>query len=254
MFRSSKSRHGQRAQHVASVGLRPGRHRNGRLHAKILDDDFLHVTVPLVQALDGQQRLDAIFHGLADADQDSGGERHAEFAGVLDRLQSQGGKLVGGAIRRVRGHKIGAGALQHQPQAGIAVAQAFNPVCAEQAGIGVRQQPGFAQHQFAHGFEIMQGAAIAELAQGFAHLGKQRLRTVAQREQRFRAAQLLARLRHGENFVGRHGVRAGLAGIAAVGAVSAVIAAQICQRDENLARIGDDAGAILLLERARSCQ
>ena len=57
---------------------------------------------------------------------------------------------------------------------------------------------------------------------------------------------------HGENVVGRHGVRTGLAGIAAVGAVSAIIAAQVSQRDKHLARVGDDAGAILLLERARS--
>ena len=59
-------------------------------------------------------------------------------------------------------------------------------------------------------------------------------------------------LRHRENFVGRHGVRAGLAGIAAEGAVSAIIAAQIGQRDKHLARVGDDAGTILFFERARS--
>ena len=207
-----------------------------------------------MQALDGQQRFDAVFHGLADADQDSGGERHAEFAGIFDGLQSQSGKFVGRAIRRVRGRKIGAGALQHQSQAGIAGAQAFNPVRAQQAGIGVRQQAGFAQHQFAHGFQIMQRAAIAKLAQGFAHLGKQRLRAVAEREQRLGAAQLLACLRDRENFVGRHGVRARVAGIAAVGAVSAIIAAEVGQRDKHLARVGDDAGTILLLEGARSRQ
>src|ERR1039458_827968 len=98
----------------------------------------------------------------------------------------------------------------------------------------------------------MQRAAIAELAQGFAHLGKQRLWTVAQREQRLSAAQLFALLRHRKNFVGRHAVRAGLAGISAVGAVSAIIAAQVSQRDKPLARVGDDAGTILLLEGARS--
>ena len=98
----------------------------------------------------------------------------------------------------------------------------------------------------------MQRAAIAKLAQGFAHLGKQRLWAVAQREQRFGAAQLFALLRDRQNFVGRHGVRTRLAGIAAVGAVSAIIAAEVGQRDKHFARVGDDAGTILLLEGARS--
>ena len=37
-------------------------------------------------------------------------------------------------------------------------------------------------------------------------------------------------------------MRAGVAGIAAEGAVSAVVAAEIGQRQEDLARVGDDAG------------
>ena len=44
----------------------------------------------------------------------------------------------------------------------------------------------------------------------------------------------------------------GVAGIAAIGAVSAVVAAEVGERDENLARVGDDAGTELLFQRARS--
>jgi hypothetical protein len=45
-----------------------------------------------------------------------------------------------------------------------------------------------------------------------------------------------------QDFVGSHGVGAGIGGITAEGAVSAVVPAEIREREENLARVGDDAG------------
>ena len=55
-------------QLLAVGGRRPG-HDRARLGHEILDDDFLNVAVALVQVLDRMQRLDALFPGLADADQ-----------------------------------------------------------------------------------------------------------------------------------------------------------------------------------------
>ena len=106
----------------------------------------------------------------------------------------------------------------------------------------MRQQGGLAQHQFAHGFEIVQRRLVAEVAQRLAHLGEEQFGLVAQAEERFGASELFAGAGDLEDFVGRHGVRAGVAGIAAEGAVSAIVAAEVGQRQENFARIGDDAG------------
>src|SRR6476660_1236819 len=103
------------------------------------------------------------------------------------------------------------------------------------------QQSCFSKHQFAHRLEIMQCGTETEPTQGLSHLGKDKLRLVAEREKSFRATECLTRFRDRENFVGRHGVSARITGIAAEGAVSAVVSAQVSQRNKDLARIGDDA-------------
>ncbi len=69
---------------------RGGRHRAhpasrcGASRAEVLDDDLLHVPVTLVRLAEGDERLGAVAQGLADADQDAGGEGHADAACVLD--------------------------------------------------------------------------------------------------------------------------------------------------------------------------
>jgi hypothetical protein len=68
----------------------------------------------------------------------------------------------------------------------------------------------------------------------FAVLGEDRLRPVAQGEQRFLGAESLAGAREREDLLGRHAQRAGLARVAAEGAVPAVVAAEIGKRDEDL--------------------
>src|SRR5581483_1238820 len=114
----------------------------------------------------------------------------------------------------------------------------------------MRQQAGLTQHQFAHGFQIVKRRAIAEFAQGFAHLGKNQFRFVAEGKQSLGATECFAFARDLENFVGRHRVGARLARIAAKGAISAIIAAEISERNKNFARIGDHAGAEMVASLA----
>ena len=140
------------------------------------------------------------------------------------------------------GQQRGVCGLEHQAHAGRDRGQARDPLRAEQAGIGMRQQAGLAQHQFAHGFEIVQRGLVAEMPQGLAHLGKEQFGLVAQAEESLGAAEFFSGAGDREDFVGSHGMSAGIAGIAAEGAVSAVVAAEIGQRQKNFARIGDDAG------------
>ena len=69
-----------------------------------------------VQRAQREQRLDALAPGLADADQDAAGERHAQLAGRADRLEPHRGTLVRAAV--VRPAALAQplrGRLQHQP-------------------------------------------------------------------------------------------------------------------------------------------
>ena len=132
--------------------------------------------------------------------------------------------------------------FEHQAHAGGDGGEASDPFGREQAGVGVGQQPGLAQNQFAHGFEIVQRGFVAEVMQGFAHFGKEQFGFVAQAEKGFGASQLFPGVGHGEDFIRRHCMGAGLAGIAAEGAVSAIVTAKIGQGQEDLARVSDHAG------------
>ena len=88
---------------VVEVGLAAPRHARAGLGAEVLDDDFLDVAVALVQvARCASSALDALGARLADADQDAGGERHAQLAGRRDRRQPHRRQLVGRAEMRRR--------------------------------------------------------------------------------------------------------------------------------------------------------
>src|SRR5439155_6032960 len=83
-----QARDGDGAREVGERRLRRVAHRDARLGAEVLDDDFLDVTVALVQIADGGERVDALGGRLADPDQDPGRERDCELAGESDRAQA----------------------------------------------------------------------------------------------------------------------------------------------------------------------
>ena len=80
------------------------------------------------------------------------------------------------------------------------------------------------------------------MAQRFAHLGEKQFRFIAQTEKGFGASEFFAGACDREDFFGSHRMRAGFSGIAAESAIAAVVAAEVGQWEENLARVGDDAG------------
>src|SRR5437763_3338893 len=71
-IRYEQSRESNGPQHFAAAWLRPTAHGNLGLRTEILNDDFLDVTVALVQVANRQQCIHAIFWGLADADENAG--------------------------------------------------------------------------------------------------------------------------------------------------------------------------------------
>ena len=87
---------------------------------------------------------------------------------------------------------------------------------------------------------------------GFAHLGEDQASGLSPRLKRASLHPSFSPARgSGENFLRRHGMRAGLSGIAAEGAVSTVVAAEIGERQKNLTRIGDCASLKGLLRGTR---
>ena len=55
---------------------------------EVLDDDLLQVTELAVHGGERLQGTEAVLTALADADQDSAGERDPQFAGRTDRVQA----------------------------------------------------------------------------------------------------------------------------------------------------------------------
>jgi flavin reductase (DIM6/NTAB) family NADH-FMN oxidoreductase RutF len=230
-------------------------HGNAGFGAKILDDDFLYVPVTPVQIEDGQQRIDAVRHGFADADQQSGGEGNALLPGFLNGAQALGGKLIGGVVvGRAGVQQFPIGGFEHETHAGRNGGKAGDPFGAEQSGIGMRQQGGFAKDEFAHGLEIMECRFVAEMAHRVSHLRKQELGLVSQAEKSLGATEFLSLASHGEHLVRVHGMSAGVAGIATEGAIAAIVATEIGERQEDLAGIGDYSRLEFFLRCPRSRQ
>ncbi len=193
-----------------------------------------------MQVADRLQRLDPLSARLADADQDAGGERHFQFAGQPDRLQAHRGMLVGRAVvHAALFTKPLAGRFEHDALAGSDRAQRGDLLARHDAGIGVRQQACLAQHQAAHRRQIFDRGLVTQRRQRIARRLVAQLRLVAQGEQRLGAARRLTGTGDGEDLLRRQVGR--LAGPRPLGkgTVVADVAAQVRQRNEDLARVRD---------------
>ncbi len=235
---------------VGEVGLRRRGHARLGLGAEILDDDFLDVAVALVQIAQRQQRLDALGPGLADADQDARGERHRRLAGRGDAVEPPARHFVRRAeMRPAAPAQPLAGALQHDPLRYRDRAQPVELLAGHHTGVEVRQEAGFFQHQLGHFGEIREGGVVAEPGQSLAGGAVAQLGLVAQREQRLPAAGLGAGAGDRHHLFGVEIGRLAAPRRMREGAVMANIAAQLGQRDEHLARIGDEAAMTAVARR-----
>ena len=100
------------------------------------------------------------------------------------------------------------------------------------AGIGVREQAGFFQNEFAHGGKIVERARKTLFAQEFAGFGKDPFGLIAKAEESFLAAGLAALFCKREDFVRCHEVSARLAGVLTKSAVATIVPAKGGERDE----------------------
>ena len=101
---------------IFETGLRVARHFSAGLGAKILNDDFLKMSISLVQRTQFEQSHELLVTSLADADEYPGGERNGRFTGCSNDLQPHGGTLIWRAVvRAAAGAKARGGSLKHQP-------------------------------------------------------------------------------------------------------------------------------------------
>ena len=184
--------HCQRGQVLVQIQVRIVAHRGVVLGPEVLHDHFLDRAELAGDGPDREQRLGPLEPGLPDADQDAGGERHVEPAGVGEHSQPDLGVLVRAAVVRAArlGEQPPGGGLQHHPHARRDRLQPLQLGPAQHAGIEVRQQPGPLQHRDGRGPQVVQRRAVAALVQPLPSLRPALLGPVAEGEQRLLAAQL----------------------------------------------------------------
>ena len=175
---------GDRPEMFLERGLGMIGHARAWLGPEVLDDHLLDMARRAVQVTDRDQRLDTLGAGLADADQQPGGERHASPPRRRDRRQPACRQLVrramvGSALCRqaIRGR------LKHQPHRGGDRAERGIVRIVHQPRVEVRQQAGLRQHGFGHLAQIGQGGRMAQPGQRRPRSAVARLRPVPQSEQ-----------------------------------------------------------------------
>ena len=226
-------------------------HRGARLGQEVLDDHLLHVPVTLVRVADREQRVEPLGARLADPDEDAGGERDRGASRGLERGQPALGGLVGRARVRAAGlPEASRERLDHHSLRRRHRPQAFELRLRERPGIGVGEEPGLLEHRRARGHEVVDGRRVAV---GGEPVGGHRvavLGRLAEREERFVAADRGAPARDVEHVVDREVRSLEVCGRLGERAVTAAVAAQHRERDEHLRREGD-AGSVGGIAQAR---
>ncbi|MEY9215333.1 hypothetical protein ABH917_004779 [Thermobifida halotolerans] len=229
---------------VLQFGVGPVAHRGVGLGPEVLHDDLLDRAVLAGRPADGEDRVGALGGGLADADEDSGGEGNTGASGVLQDAQPHRGVLVGAAVVDLAafGEQPRGGGLQHHAHGRGDGLEALEVAPGQHAGVEVRQQARLLQDHDGHGAHVGEGVVVALLVEPPAGLRPAVLGAVAEGEQRLLAAQGGSLPGDREDLV-RGQVGGGqLRGGRGEGAVVTAVPAQSGQRDEDLAAVGDDAG------------
>ncbi len=107
------------------------------------------------------------------------------------------------------------------------------------AGVHVRQQRGFLQHQRAHCPQVADRRVVPQFRQSLPRRAVAKFGLVAEGEQRLGAARRLTRAGDGQHLVGGQIYRMPGAGAFGEGAVVTDVTAQLRQRNEHLPRVGN---------------
>ncbi len=196
----------------------------------------------IVEVAEREQRVDPLGPGFPDADQDARREWNGLLAGPPDGVEARGGLLVGRAVvGRSLGQQLLRDAFQHDALRDRAAPQHGQILVRHQAWIDMGQKSRFAEHQFGRRRQVGQGRGVAQPVEFRPNRAVAKLRLIPQREQRLLAPRRLPGARDRQDFVQRQVGIGAAARRMGEGAVMANVPAQLRERDENLARIGDEA-------------
>ena len=233
--------HGDRGGQVVEFGVGDVAHLGVRLGPEVLHDDFLDAVVGAGDLPDREDRVGALGRGLADADEDAGGERDVAAAGVLQDAEPDRRVLVRAAEvgAALLGVQAGGRGLEHHAHRRGDRLEALEVLPGQDARVEVGQQAGFLQDADRHGPYVGQGVVVAAGVEPLAGLAPAVLRPVAEGEQGFLAAHCGALASDIEDLVRLQVQAVQPVRDGGEGAVPAAVPAQPGQRDEDLARVGD---------------
>ena len=223
------------------------RHPRAAFGAERLDDHLLEMTESVMQIAQRKQIFDALAPCLADADQQPAGEGNA-------RARPRRGWWRGGSPAACRGAEMRPAApakplrtaFQHQSHRCGRGTQHRQVGRRHRPGIEMRQQARFFEHHCGHGAQIIERRGVTEFVECGAGTRIAQLGLVTEREQRLGAAGRLTLAYDREHVLRPH--VDGLIAARRPGkrAVVAGVAAQMRERNEHLARIGDDVAVALV--------
>jgi hypothetical protein len=153
-------------------------------------------------------------------------------------------------MRASRLVKTGAGALEHQSHRYITSPESLEFTSIQGSRVAVRVEFCFAENQFAHRPQIVDGALVTAILEPSPSLRIALLGSLTQHEEGFPTARFLSSTSYRQHFLRAQIEAFSLSGILPKNTVVAEISAESGQRDEDLGREGDGAALSLISYRA----
>ena len=201
-----QARNRHRRQVILDPGIGHRGHRGVLLGPEILHNHFLDMAEFLVRLAYRVQGVRPFGKRLADADQQTCGERNGQPARVGQGAQPNGRVFVRAAVvcEPFRLEQPARRGFQHHAHRRRHRLEPRHLRPAQHAGIQVRQQPGLLQHPDRHRAHVRQRGVVAPFVKPVARLGPPVLGAVAESEQRFLATEFSAAPGHVKDLVGFH--------------------------------------------------
>ena len=140
------------------------------------------------------------------------------------------------------------GTFQHNPLRYRYRAQPVDVSARHDAGVQMRQEPGLAQHQLRHLSKVGEGGVVAEASQRLARCAVAQFGLVTQCEKGLTATGARPGRGDLQHLLSIEVDRLAAPRRVGEGAIVADVAAQLGQRDKDLARIGDEAAVALIAQ------
>ena len=226
--RKDKPGNRDRPQMLLERDRRHASHARPGLRTEVLDDDFLQMTVGLVQRAQRQQRFHALATRLADSNQDAGRERNTLLARDANRLQSNGRHLVRRSVVRPPGSHSRSDALSSMMPCEIDTRRsAARSDAVMHPGFTCGSSPVSVSTALAASARYDNVVSWPRRSSALARGGVSQLRFVSERKQHFLALRSLPRSSNLEHGVDRQVRQAFLSGRLREGAVVADVTTQL---------------------------